>query len=171
MSQINNNLKILFCSLINLKADQESIMKVSTLLDDAIEYFGTTYDFNEAGYILPDGKLLDLSEKKRGAEGGQRTEDHRAVSRFIEEPTETLTDAMDLFMKRTGAIRISLFGDYGLIDLETKPTTEQLSVIQRLIQKRRSIDISMPGKSDVEEYDLDIDSMAKVKIMHKLKNM
>ena len=36
----------------------------------AEEYFGTTYNVREAGYILLDGKMLDFSGRKDGAPGG-----------------------------------------------------------------------------------------------------
>ncbi len=43
----------------------------------AEEYFGTTYNIHEAGYLLTDGKYLDFSGKHEGAPGGYRTVDHR----------------------------------------------------------------------------------------------
>lgn len=33
------------------------------IFQKVIEYFGTTSDFRETGYILPDGTMLDFSDK------------------------------------------------------------------------------------------------------------
>ncbi len=50
----------------------------------AIEYFGTTTDYREAGYILANGTMLDFSGKSEGGTPGQRSYDHRELG-FIDD--------------------------------------------------------------------------------------
>lgn len=107
------------------QAGEESNTKYSMReRDDAADvktaekYFGTTYKIAEAGYLLRDGKLLDMSGRHKGAPGGYRTVDHRDI-----------TDAFD--------------GDYGDgsysggINLSTKPNAKQLDVLDRYISSFR----------------------------------
>lgn len=157
--------------LYSLADDIDQMVNADSVLSSAISYFGTTLDFNEAGYILPDGSLLDLSGKKRGAQGGYRAEDHREVARFINEKTESITDKMDLFMKQTGAIRISIIGRHGLLDLEIKPTAAQISAILRFISKLSSLDLSLPGSHSVIEYDFDLDRGSRAKLINTIKSI
>ena len=125
-------------------AEEETLFSVPSdnqqIFDAAKEKFGTTIDMREAGYILPDGSMLDFSGKHevRGADtsflNGQRSVDHRAISDiaydFDEEPTGVTTDLGD-FLDR-GAIRI----DYntGAINLNAAPTKEQKDRLRRLIE-------------------------------------
>jgi hypothetical protein len=107
----------------------------------AKDKFGITYDMREAGYILPDGSMLDFSGKHeiRGADtsflNGQRSVDHRAIQEiaydFDENKTGVETDLGD-FLDR-GAIRI----DYntGAINLNVAPTKAQKDRLKRLIER------------------------------------
>ena len=54
------------------KFDQEVSDK---MVEAVVDHFGITEDFAEAGYILPDGRLLDLSGKNQGGSGGYRALD------------------------------------------------------------------------------------------------
>lgn len=45
-------------------------------VERAVEAFGTTTDYNEAGFILPDGRLLRLTNDKHK---GEREYDHRSI--------------------------------------------------------------------------------------------
>ena len=44
------------------------------------KFFGTTYNWNETGYLLNNGKKLDFSGKKDGAPSGSRSIDHREIN-------------------------------------------------------------------------------------------
>jgi hypothetical protein len=121
------------------KSVQEEVTE--TIFATAKEKFGTTYDMREAGYILPDGSMLDFSGKHeiRGADtsflNGQRSVDHRAIQEiaydFDENKTGVETDMGD-FLDR-GAIRI----DYntGAINLNVAPTKAQKDRLKRLIER------------------------------------
>ena len=75
MSAHNSSAKLQKVSEI----DEESTKKI---FETAKELFGTTFDIREAGYILPDGSLLDFSGRHllEGADDkflrGRRTSDH-----------------------------------------------------------------------------------------------
>lgn len=103
--------------------------------------FGTTYDMREAGWILPDGSMLDFSGKHEIQDAdtsflnGRRSVDHRAIQDiaydFDENETGVKTDLGD-FLDR-GAIRI----DYnaGSINLNVAPTKAQKDRLRRLIER------------------------------------
>lgn len=104
--------------------------------------FGTTKDINEAGYILPDGTMLDFSGRHWVDEGndtshlsGRRSVDHRAIYEvgYDKDENETgfETDMAD-FVGR-GAIRID--SNAGTINLSMAPTKEQARVLRQLIAR------------------------------------
>ena len=101
--------------------------------------FGTTDLFEEAGYITPDGSLLDFSGKKQGGQQGTRELDHREVNfvvsksvKFKDQPGGN-TAGMRQFMSY-GNIRFSPVSS-GL-ELSRPPTFSQLAVISRLVRER-----------------------------------
>lgn len=114
-----------------------------TLFKAAKKKFGVTHDLREAGYILPDGTMLDFSGRHElfGADDsgirGRRATDHRVISSvaydYDQEGNEIDTGIetnMPDFIRR-GAIRIDYNG--GSINLATAPTPEQRNVLRRLI--------------------------------------
>ena len=109
------------------------------LFEKAIQYFGTTSDFRETGYILPNGIMLDFSGKRYGGPKGIRTMDHREVATIIDLPQ---TEAMIAFMS-AGCIRVAPEGP-GL-DIAARPTAAQIDVIRRFSNYYRGavyVDIS-----------------------------
>ena len=102
------------------------------LFEDAKKEFGTTKNFNEAGYMLPDASLLDFSEKDFP---GERSIDHRAIEGVIiengnryENRWEYLADFMN-----EGAIR--LLPESAGINMIQAPTEEQRKKIFDFIYK------------------------------------
>ena len=99
----------------------------------AEEYFGTTYNVREAGYILLDGKMLDFSGRKDGAPGGYRTVDHRDIwDAFDGNYGESGSDAMVQFMQ-AGNIRV--MPESGGINLSVKPNAAQITALERYISR------------------------------------
>jgi len=98
--------------------------------EKAKDYFGTTEDLDLAGYILPDGTLLDFSGKNQGSDGSTRTIDHREIIDAYES-TDFDVD-METFLSG-GAIRID--GSLGSINTETMPTAAQWKVIEEIVDK------------------------------------
>ena len=114
----------------------------------AVDYFGTTTNLNIAGYILPDGRLLDFSGKKFGANGRNRTIDHREVGDAYDNQID-----MDDFLKN-GAIRIDTTS--GSINIGAKPTTEQMRIIEQIVSRNTdsvSLELENNGPSLNEVYE------------------
>lgn len=144
-----NDLKIVEHTRFRMTNAEKKALRDSeetkALFDYAKKRFGRTFDLREAGYVLPDGSMLDFSgrhEMKPGSDTsflrGDRTVDHRYVKDLNYEPeddggekTGFKTDMAD-FINR-GAIRID--NKFGLINLSMKPTKDQKVILQRLIQK------------------------------------
>ncbi|MBO5018164.1 MAG: hypothetical protein J6C56_04805 [Alistipes sp.] len=125
----------------------------------AKEKFGTTYDMREAGWILPDGSMLDFSGRHqvRGGDtsflNGDRTVDHREIADiaydFDENETGVETDMGD-FLDR-GAIRID--SNAGAINLNVAPTKAQKDRLKRLIERNDGYVYIDFGKGwDTEHY-------------------
>lgn len=101
----------------------------------AENYFGTTTNLKEAGYILNNGKLLDLSGKKFGGVAGRRSIDHReVVDAFIESENEDYQDiGFDEFIDN-GAIRYMPEADTFLI--AKMPSESQFEQLKKIIDSK-----------------------------------
>ena len=97
----------------------------TALFDNAKQHYGLTNNFNAAGYMLPDGSLLDFSEANDGGDPNQRSLDHRDIEGIImDEGKEYDSRWMYIadFMNE-GAIR--LLPEYAGINIMQAPTAEQ----------------------------------------------
>lgn len=114
---------------INFKALANRLTKLaSEHYDRAKKEFGVTTNWKEAGYILPDGTLLDLLGKNQGGEPGVRARDHREVGSVVGRGG---TAGMREFMQ-DGAIRCG--PESGSLDLTKKPTEAQYRRIAEFVQ-------------------------------------
>lgn len=101
----------------------------------AKQYFGTTSDITEAGYILPDGTMLDFTgthqvgPSQRGQWlRGQRSVDHREIQDIV---SKSGTQAMYQFVEY-GAVRTHKTSGGELMIAFSKPLTEsQMLVLSR----------------------------------------
>ena len=133
----------------------------------AIKEFGLTTSLSEAGYILPDGSLLDLSGANRGNSSGGRALDHRSVEgldpRVRAAGKEYRSESMLNFMKRTGAVR---FDDYSsFADMFMPATPEQQRVIADAFQDRKEVYITLRSGSTFKDFELsrpDYDEIKRV---------
>lgn len=100
----------------------------SDIFDWAKQHHGTS-NLDSAGYVLPNGEMLDFSGSRFGG-GGGRVEDHRQIQ-YPGRPGSG-TEAMVEFQK-AGAIRID--ANSGLIDLETAPTSSQERIIRQILEQ------------------------------------
>ena len=128
------------------KVSEKDKAQSEKIFSAAKKKFGTTSDIREAGYVLPDGTMLDFSGRHEMMPGsdsshlnGRRATDHRAIWQiefgYDAEGNEVDTGvktSMPDFIER-GAIRID--ANAGTINLSTKPTEAQRKVLQRLIQR------------------------------------
>ena len=115
------------------------------LLTEAIKEFGTTENPWVAGFILPDGRLLDLGQGQ-----SQRVVDHRAVARWIGHDGTSYgsrTEAMNAWMRATGALRLSYHQDGFVVDAESPLTPAQRQTISSLMRSRPEwVALSCPGE-------------------------
>jgi hypothetical protein len=141
---------------------------IDTTFSPAKKYFGVTYNFDEAGYILPDGSLLDFSGKNQGGSSGQRGFDHRNIGHAYENRKTPMT--MQEFIK-LGAIRI--LPESGDINLYVSPTKEQIKTLHKYINWSKAagkeaigLDIWKNGDSNTrfeKEYNIKISPFAVIK--------
>lgn len=99
--------------------------------DDSMlkEYFGTTKNYNMAGYILKDGSMLDFSGRHWGDTSSRvRQVDHRDINEVLDE--ENYGDAM-INAIANGNIR--LMSETGGINLAVTPTRKQEDVLRGYI--------------------------------------
>ena len=96
----------------------------------AKEQFGTTEDFNRAGYILPDGQMLNFAQNDR-----TRDTDHREImSVFGPAEVKTGTEALNEFLL-DGNVRVMAEGPGIDLSADTAPTAQQLEQIRRMAQE------------------------------------
>ncbi len=118
----------------------------------AILGLGLTDDLNEAGYILSDGRLLDLSGKNQGGPAGSRSLDHRQLPIPIKGEISG-TDLMIAFQEEAGAIRMD--AQSGLIDMEVKPTSKQMDMIEDVFHHVGSLVVSLQDGSRRSEFEVE----------------
>lgn len=97
----------------------------------AVEEFGTTREFGEAGYILPDGRMLDF--KGEGGTKGQRGMDHRQIADVF--ATNELGQERTAYMNRfitDGNVRVMAEEPGVDISAEARPTDAQLEQIRKM---------------------------------------
>lgn len=134
-------------------AQQDKIMSIVK------KHFGTTDKLTEAGYILPDGSLLDLSGAVYGATRtleGHRTLDHRDIRDAFEENNDFPEGiSMEDFIN-AGAIRFSP-ESYSFM-MAHSPTAAQLKQIDFILQNNEESpslfkkDINIELMSDASEW-------------------
>lgn len=115
-----------------LKEEKEAIEKSGLSEADyfrkqAVKEFGYTPYFYDAGYITPNGKMLNFSGEK-GKHYGSRGEDHRAIGTIYAESSGT--DALNRFI-RDGNIRIMAESPGLDMSTLTEPTKEQYATIRK----------------------------------------
>lgn len=97
--------------------------------------YGVTTDFREAGYLLPDGYMLDFSGKKEGGPSHVRYMDHREISRvFNEGEVDTkYYETTPYMVKFISEGNIRLMDGQGVTIGEIEPTAKQYAVLKRFI--------------------------------------
>lgn len=124
-----------------------------TYLDRAIVYYGLTTDWRKAGFILPDGSLLDFSE----GHPHQRIQDHRNVCFLMRDAiseregwVETRDDKLRRFLRVTGCMRF--IPEQCWIEVRSRATQEQVRAILQIAKfKPPFIEMVRPGKERFAE--------------------
>ena len=100
----------------------------SNTFDKLLSYLGTTEKWNEAGFILPDGSLVDMSGKSSGGSANNRNLEHKDVDSFGYNLSELLDN---------GAIRVGCdFVKPSFVQISIKngtPTRAQWEKIDELL--------------------------------------
>ncbi len=117
--------------------------------DLAISEFGETQDWNEAGYLLSDGKMLDFSGKRDGGQGGMRAQDHREISDVFEPENRGHSSGMIEFMD-LGNVR--MMPESGGIGMVHKPTEQQRGALAGFIRKNDG-EVIIDLEDGIGEYD------------------
>ena len=155
-------------------AQEEKREDSQELFEAAKERFGTTRDLREAGYVLPDGSMLDFSGRHQASGdtsylNGGRTVDHRDIEdlnfeRDLNTPSGRNTNMSD-FISR-GAIRIHM---PGMINLAMKPTPQQESVLERLINADNHFVRVEFGDGYNSETYADYDDAKPARVLNEIK--
>lgn len=106
----------------------------------AKRYFGTTNNFIEAGYLLPDGSMLNFSGARFGGTPNRRDLDHREINIIGLNMMEFIG---------LGAIRLLGFG----FELMQEPTRQQINVLGAFIETKNDIiivDFAHKGNQYIE---------------------
>lgn len=118
------------------------------LLQKALDEFGRTSTWSQAGYLLPDGVLLNFGQH------GQRGEDHRGIAIVFEDPPLEGWDAVQTFMEETGAIRF--LPETNGFDMYTAPTRKQIQKIREyaeVVDGEVIIEMAGGAQPFYQEYD------------------
>lgn len=114
----------------------------------AIEQYGTTSNLGQAGYILPDGSLLNFGSN------GYREENHRGIEVIYKKnnipiwSNEYRYNYVVDFMNH-GAIRCCV--NSGILDMTKEPTKEQYFTIRAFVRKACDVDIDFTNdKGDTQ---------------------
>jgi hypothetical protein len=150
--------------------------------EQAVEHFGLTNSIDEAGYMLPDGRMLDLSGRHDMLEGdyirqgtknvatgrdwqvGQRNTDHRELPFSVVSGDTTAN--MLAFQKEAGAIRIMPGTGISVVSV---PERSQIEKLVRAWKRRYGnepmlVDVDdLNGRniSSVEVENVTVDSVLK----------
>ncbi len=104
---------------------------------EAVEsHFGITSNFDVAGYLMTDGKMLDFSGRHWGDDSSTtRTVDHRDVlEAFDYEGVHSENNGIKAMVDMIGSGNIRLAPENGGINLAVKPNEEQVKVLREYIR-------------------------------------
>jgi hypothetical protein len=113
------------------KIEASGLSEADYFRKSAVKEFGYTPYFYDAGYLLPNGKMLNFSGEK-GNHFGSRGQDHRAIG--IVYANVSGGKAMLKFMSE-GNIRVMAETPGLDISSDVEPTSEQYSVIKRFARE------------------------------------
>ena len=121
------------------------------LIEKTLKRFGTTEDIGKAGFIMPDGKMLNFS--MRG--GNFRDTEHRRVGFLTKEGYNGVDfGPMYDWMLRTGGVRVTGNANRLYAELAGKPNSTQIKKITDEYNQNRDkydsliISLAIPGEED-----------------------
>jgi len=152
-----NNPSILF----QLSDEQKETIEAAKAI------YGITSDFREAGYLLTDGTMLDLSGKNDGGDPGHRSLDHREMNSF-EHKGKVYSPGMDGFMSM-GNIRLK--PEMGGIELTKSPNNEQAGALRNYIRHNKGDVIIDFSKENLDvENSIEYSGANADRVLNDIKN-
>lgn len=122
-----------------------------TLIQESLKRFGTTDDIVKAGFIMPDGKMLNFN--MRG--GNFRDTEHRRVGFLTQEGYNGIDfGPMYDWMLKTGGIRVTGNANRLYAEVAGKPNATQIKKITDEYNQNRKrydsliISLTVPGEED-----------------------
>jgi hypothetical protein len=154
----DKDIKIIEHALFQGVQEKENNKQLAPEFESAKRIFGITTNPNEAGYILPNGEMLDFTGRNEAggyqfingrwvANGrdylaNERITDHRGIDWEGSEndPLVKQMGRRDAFIEK-GAIRVDM--RYGLLDMAKAPTAEQLKTIKNFLDVTNGAEIEL----------------------------
>lgn len=120
-------------------------VKPVNAFERAAQHYGTTEDINKAGFIGPDGRMLDFSDGQKS-----RVLDHGDIGQITPGSNPRVE-----FTGETGAIRVLHSPRAGVsiqFDIEHPPTAEQLDRLEPLLKDGQTVNVDVGdriGRRDI----------------------
>lgn len=139
---------------VNNKFSLRNIEPISDAdIKKAEKFFGTTSNYNVAGYLMTDGKMLDFSGKHWGDDySTSRQVDHRDVWEVWENMDR---DGVDEMINMIGNGNIRLMPEDGGINLAVMPNEKQMNALRGYINHFRGeiiVDIDQVGGDTIHSF-------------------
>jgi hypothetical protein len=161
--------KVLKLEVKELTQDEKKAEEIKKLITKAKRNYGTTNDYREGGYLLPDGTMLDFSGRRDGADGfGMRYMDHRQIEEVYQTDKENRTQNLYNFMNETGSVRL-MNGD-GYVGFHvvgnTILTAKQINAMVRMAARKEQLIVEykpLKSYSEAEVYEeFDYPSLSQI---------
>jgi len=130
------------------------------ILAKAVKDYGITDNPKLAGYILPNGQMLNMS-----GTGYQREFDHGEMARYFPKKDQDQTQGMRTFIARTGAIRVGFYPDSIYVHFSQPPTTAQIETIMKNFNRgsEMAVDVHNQNNEIVMHESIDAGSHLDLK--------
>ena len=143
------------------------------LIEKSIKKYGVTDDIRKAGFIMPDGKMLNMSMKG----GNLRDTEHRRVAFLDTEGYDGIAfGPMYDWMIKTGGVRVTGNRNRLYAELVGKPTSSQIqTIVDEYNQNRDQYDsmiigVTMPGDEEFMRQGFGTDEYLPKTLGDNLRN-
>lgn len=145
----------------------ENITNNYDIIQLAIDRYGLTNNLKKAGYILPNGQLLNFSQAY------QRDIDHRNIEGLYKNNNINIWDTTYRFnyvvdFMNNGAIRCD--ANIGSLDMTKEPTRQQYAVIKQIVKMNDGyVDIDFTnGKNGDTEHCINYDAAKPSRVVNDI---
>jgi hypothetical protein len=143
------------------------------LIEKSIKKYGVTDDIRKAGFIMPDGKMLNMAMKG----GNLRDTEHRRVAFLDTEGYDGIAfGPMYDWMIKTGGVRVTGNRNRLYAELVGKPTSSQIqTIVDEYNQNRDQYDsmiigVTMPGDEEFMRQGFGTDEYLPKSLGDNLRN-